>query len=141
MKKIYLLIVLACVGVNACQSNLSNQTARSKNANQTHVVTNISKADKQIANAQKAVANNNVAQAKYYPGTGVITQLNKNTGEVELNHEEIKGKMPAGKTKFQIKYSDFVQDLKVGDKVNFVVEDDSGTISLSTIFKEKAGKY
>lgn len=141
MKKIYLLIVLVCFGINACQSNSSSQTARSKNANQTHVVTNISKADRQIAEAQKAAANSNVVQAKYYPGAGVITQLNKNTGEVELNHQEIKGRMPAGKTKFQIKYSDFVKDLKVGDKVNFVVEDDSGTISLSTIFKEKATKY
>jgi Cu/Ag efflux protein CusF len=134
MKTKYLLIVLAVFGVSACQSN---QTARGKNANQTHVVTNVSKVDKQIAEMRKSAAGSNVVQAKYYPGTGVLTQINKKTGEVEINHGEIKDKKPAAKTKFIVKYDELMQDLKIGDKVNFVLEDDAGTEMLSTIFKNK----
>lgn len=134
MKKKYLFIVLAIFGANACQSN---QTAGGKNANQTQAVTNISKVDKQIAEMRKSAGGSNVVQAKYYPGNGVLTQINKKTGEVEINHEEIKGKMPAAKTKFIVKYDELMQDLKIGDKVDFVLEDDAGTEMLSTIFKKK----
>ena len=137
MKTKYLFIVLAVFGVNACQSN---QTAGGKNANQTQAVTNISKVDKQIAEMRKSAASSNVVQAKYYPGTGVLAQINKKTGEVEINHEEIKGKMPAAKTKFIVKYDELMQDLKIGDKVDFVLEDDAGTEMLSTIFKKKTAE-
>ncbi|MDQ4121984.1 MAG: copper-binding protein [Acidobacteriota bacterium] len=136
MKKFYLFIFLAVFGFNACQSNQTarSNNARSNNANTTQIVTNVTKDEKQIADVRKK-AGNKVAQAKYYSGTGVVTQLNKNTGEVELNHEEIKGKMPAGKNKFQIKYNEFAEVLNVGDKVYFMVEDDSGNVTLSSIFK------
>ena len=140
MKTKYLLILLAVFGINACQSSSSNETAGRKNANQTQVVTNISKADKQLADAQKQAAASNIVQPKYFPGTGVITQINKNTSEVELNHEEVRGKMPAAKTRFKVRqndYYDFLKDLKVGDKVSFVVEDDSGRIHISTISKKQ----
>jgi Cu/Ag efflux protein CusF len=138
MKTKYLLFVLAVFGANACQSN---QTAGGRNANQTQTVTNVSKVDKQIAEMRKSAAGSNVVQAKYYPGTGVLTQINKKTGEVEINHEEIKGKMPAAKTKFIVKYDELMQDLKIGDKVDFVLEDDAGTEMLSTIFKKKTAQY
>jgi Cu/Ag efflux protein CusF len=77
-----------------------------------------------------------VVQPKYYPGSGVITELRKNTGEVELDHEEIKGKMPAMKMMFHVKEKEFLQNLKVGDKVSFVLEDDAGFEQLSSIVKK-----
>lgn len=143
MKTKYLLIVLACLSVNACQTSSSNQTASNANTNQAQqaqVVTNRPLVEKKIIETQKKAANSNVAQAKYYPGNGAITALNKKTGEVELNHEEIQGKMPAGTTKFKVRtneFHDFLKDLKVGDQVNFILEDDHGTEMISTINKIK----
>lgn len=139
MKTKYLLIVLACFIVNACQSNSPNQSAaRNANASQSPAVTNMSKVDKQIAEAQKKNAGSGIVQPKYYPGIGTITQIDKKNAEVELNHEEIQGKMPAAKTKFLVmknEFIDFLKDLKVGDKVNFILMDDSGSIMISTINK------
>lgn len=136
MKTNYLSVIFITFVILACQSCSSNETARSKNSGGNNVVTNLSKVDKQVAEAQKAAANSNVKQAKYYPGTGVVTGLRKNEGVVELDHEEIKGIMPAMKMMFNVKMKEQLLDLKVGDKVNFVLEDDSGTEQISTIYKK-----
>ena len=132
MKEICFLIVLTVFGIGACQSNSGNKRA----ANKQVVVTNMTTVEKQVAEGQRAAAKHNVVQAKYYPGTGVITELRKETGEVELDHEEIKGKMPAMKMMFHVKEKGFLQNLKVGDKVNFVLEDDAGFEQLSSIAKK-----
>src|SRR5436309_3534695 len=40
---------------------------------------------------------------KPYPGTGVVVQINRREGWIELNHEEIKGLMPAMEMEFWVK--------------------------------------
>ena len=44
------------------------------------------------------------------------------TGSVELKHEEIKDLMPAMQMEFFVKDKKILEGLKVGDKVDFVIE-------------------
>jgi Cu/Ag efflux protein CusF len=56
---------------------------------------------------------------KPYPGTGVITIINRKEGWVEINHEELKGLMPAMQMEFWLKNRTLVDKVSVGDRVDF----------------------
>jgi Cu/Ag efflux protein CusF len=45
---------------------------------------------------------------------------------VELDHDEIKGIMPAMRMEFYVKDKAMLNGLKAGDKVDFVLEDKAG---------------
>jgi Cu/Ag efflux protein CusF len=40
---------------------------------------------------------------KPYPGTGVVADINRSEGWIEINHQEIKGLMPAMQMEFNVK--------------------------------------
>ena len=63
-----------------------------------------------------------VPQDGNYDGTGTVTKINFELRSVELDHEEIKGLMPPMKMEFFVRDSALLKDLKVGDRVAFVVE-------------------
>jgi Cu/Ag efflux protein CusF len=64
-----------------------------------------------------------------YPGTGIVTIVNRKEGWVEINHEEIKGLMPAMQMEWPVKNRSMLKSIRVGDKVNFaVVETGKGEI-------------
>ena len=56
-----------------------------------------------------------------YPGTGVITIINRKEGWVEIDHEDIKGLMPAMQMEFWVTSRSLLDHVKVGDRVDFVV--------------------
>ena len=56
-----------------------------------------------------------------YDSKGVVTKINLEGGSVELNHEEIKGVMPAMQMEFFVSDKKMLAPLKVGDKVDFVL--------------------
>jgi Cu/Ag efflux protein CusF len=58
---------------------------------------------------------------KPYPGTGVIMIINRKEGWVEINHEEIKGLMPAMQMEFWLKDRSLVDNVNVGDRVDFTI--------------------
>jgi len=58
---------------------------------------------------------------KPYPGIGVITIINIKEGWVEINHEAIEGLMPAMQMEWWVKDRALLQNVQVGDKVEFVV--------------------
>ena len=58
---------------------------------------------------------------KSYYGTGVIVIINRKEGWVEINHEEIKGLMPAMQMEFWIKDRSLLDKVQVGDRVNFTI--------------------
>jgi Cu/Ag efflux protein CusF len=58
---------------------------------------------------------------KPYPGTGVIMIINRKEGWVEINHEEIKGLMPAMQMEFWLKNRSLVDGISVGDRVDFTI--------------------
>src|SRR5262245_45281672 len=61
-------------------------------------------------------------EIKQYDGVGVITKVDTNIGSVELNHEEIKGLMPAMTMEWYLKDRKMLAGLKVGAKVDFTIE-------------------
>jgi Cu/Ag efflux protein CusF len=62
---------------------------------------------------------------KPYPGTGVVTIVNRKEGWVEIEHEEIKDLMPAMQMEFWIRNPSLMNGVRAGDKVDFVIVEDS----------------
>ncbi len=56
----------------------------------------------------------------------MITKINTELGSVELNHEEIKCLMPAMQMEFYVSDKAMLNNLKVGETVDFVLEDNAG---------------
>lgn len=77
------------------------------------------------SNVKTAVSPNTVPSIPKdgnYDGKGEVTKINSELGSVELKHEEIKDLMPAMQMEFFVSDKSLLKDLKVGDKVDFVVE-------------------
>jgi Cu/Ag efflux protein CusF len=72
-----------------------------------------------------------------YTGKGVVTKINLELVSVELDHEEIKGLMPKMIMEFYVKEKAELEKLKVGDKVEFVVEYRDGQEKIISIKKAK----
>jgi Cu/Ag efflux protein CusF len=72
-----------------------------------------------------------------YPGKGVVTKINLNLGSVEMDHEEIKGVMPAMTMEFYVSEKALLTGLKVGDKVDFVLRYKDHTETIVSIKKPK----
>jgi Cu(I)/Ag(I) efflux system protein CusF len=62
---------------------------------------------------------------KPYPGTGIVKTLNPKEGWVGIEHEEIKDLMPAMIMEFWVRDPSIMKGVRVGDKVDFVVVEDS----------------
>jgi len=75
------------------------------------------------------------AGAKSYAGVGVVRLINLNEGWLEIDHEEIKGFMPAMQMEWSVTDREMLKSIQVGDKVNFVVEDNNGTQVITELKK------
>jgi len=56
-----------------------------------------------------------------YPGKGKITKINTELKSVELDHEDIPGLMPKMIMEFYVSGPAKIDELKVGDNVNFTL--------------------
>jgi len=74
---------------------------------------------------------------KNFDGKGAVTKINLELVSVELDHEEIKGLMPKMTMEFYVKEKSELEKLKVGDKVDFVLEDNQGVEQIVSIKKAK----
>jgi len=62
-----------------------------------------------------------------YPATGVVVLINRKEGWIEINHDEIKGLMPAMQMEFWVKDKSLFDNAKAGDQVDFtIVETEKG---------------
>src|SRR5262245_7501654 len=64
--------------------------------------------------------------AKQFPAVGVITKIDTKLNSIELDHEKIEGLMPAMKMEWYVKDKALMNGIKVGDKVDFTVEEGGG---------------
>lgn len=80
-----------------------------------------------------------VVLGKSYPGTGVVLIVNRKEGWVEIEHEEIKDLMPAMQMEFWIRNPALMKGIRVGDKVDFVVVEDSKGQYLTELKKVAPG--
>ena len=75
-----------------------------------------------------------IVQAQY-TGRGTVVSVNPSTSSVELDHQEIKGFMPAMTMPFRVKDSALLSGLKPGDQVTFVLDVNSGIELITKIEK------
>jgi Cu/Ag efflux protein CusF len=69
---------------------------------------------------------------KPYPAVGVVKLINRKEGWIEINHEAIEGLMPAMEMEWSVEKGSLLDNVKVGDKVNFtVVETGKGELITS----------
>ena len=66
--------------------------------------------------------------AGVFHGVGYVTAIEPSNGALTLNHEDIKGLMPAMEMMYNVKSPDIAKGLAVGDKVKFDVDGKSLTI-------------
>lgn len=77
-----------------------------------------------------------------YHGTGIVTKVvrenpyDKSLASVELNHGEIVGLMPAMRMEFYVKSVSLLDGIKVGDTVDFTIEEKGSTEIVSEITKK-----
>ena len=144
-----LLIVISVFALAACQQNApSNQMAKPA-ANSANIAPSNAvslPSENKAAQPEKAnTALNNSANVsptaadktkiKLFDGKGVVTKINLELVSVELDHEEIKGLMPKMQMEFYVKEKSELEKLKVGDKVDFVIEDNAGAEQIISIKK------
>jgi Cu/Ag efflux protein CusF len=78
------------------------------------------------------------AAVKSYSGVGVVRIINLKEGWLEIDHEEIKGFMAAMQMEWSVRDKSVLKSVRVGDKVNFTVEDDNGTEVITELKKAPA---
>ena len=83
------------------------------------------------------VAEPSTAKDGDYPGRGVVTEIDMQTGSVELDHEDIKGVMPAMKMEFYVSDKKLLDGVKVGDRVDFTLRYKDHTETIVDIKKAK----
>lgn len=74
-------------------------------------------------------------QTKTFVGVGVVSAVKPEAKVVELNHEEIKGLMPAMQMEFHVKDKSLLNGLASGDRVEFTVENGVGGIIITAVKK------
>ena len=127
---------------SACQPNV--ETPNIQNVAPAAVFDNANSANRnvvgqnlnQIASPSPAIAADK-SKIKTFDGTGAVTKINLEIGSVELDHEEIKGLMPAMQMEFYVSDKKMLEKLKVGDKVDFILEDNAGAEQIINIKKSK----
>jgi Cu/Ag efflux protein CusF len=72
---------------------------------------------------------------KSYSGTGLVRLINLKEGWLEIDHEEIKDFMPAMQMEWLVKDKAMLKRVRVGDKVNFTLEDNNGSEVITEIKK------
>lgn len=77
------------------------------------------------------------SDVKTAQSTGVVTKINLEAGSVELDHDEIKGMMPAMQMEFNVADRKELKPLKIGDKVAFTLEDNKGRETITKIAKHE----
>ena len=115
-------LIIISVFLAACGQNTlpTNQTAK---PNSTAVNGNSANASPTNSTADGS----DKTKIKMFDGKGVVTKINLELGSVALDHEEIKGLMPAMQgMEFYVSDKKMLDNLKVGDRVSFVLEDNAG---------------
>lgn len=112
---------------------------RAPNANvSASPVSSATPANNNSANAPAPIAQNSANSAiKTFNGKGVVTKIDLEIVSVELDHEEIKGLMPPMKMEFYVREKSELEKLKIGDRVDFVLEDNAGAEKITSIKKAK----
>jgi Cu(I)/Ag(I) efflux system periplasmic protein CusF len=134
MKKI--IIVFLAVFSFACQQATQNNSVQNQTSKQTPSVSPSVIPTGSPTQTPSVTPNN--AEVKRGDSTGIVTKINLEAGSIELDHEEIKGIMPKMLMEFYVKDKKMLDGLKVGDKVNFTLEENKGQETIIKLAKSSA---
>jgi Cu/Ag efflux protein CusF len=112
-KSVLLLAFLLMLSIASCSNRLAKKDSRSDQAN-----------GRDLA-----------VQTTSHQGVGVVKGLNPKLPSIELDHEEIKGLMPAMQMQFYVRDSSMLDNLAVGEIVEFTVENGVGGLKIVSIKK------
>ena len=70
-----------------------------------------------------------------HQGVGVIEEIDQETAKIQINHDEIKGYMPAMSMAYRVKDKTILTLVKPGDKVEFTMEDSPAGIFILELKK------
>jgi Cu/Ag efflux protein CusF len=73
--------------------------------------------------------------ATTYNGIGTVVAMNPQRPSIEINHQEIKGYMPAMQMEFPVKDRSLLDSINTGDKVDFTLEVNQGIERIIVIHK------
>jgi Cu/Ag efflux protein CusF len=74
-------------------------------------------------------------QTTSYQGLGVVTSTNAQRPSIEIDHQDIKGLMPAMTMEFFVKDKSLLSGIKPGDKIEFTIENGIGGLKITAIQK------
>ena len=74
-------------------------------------------------------------ETRTYHGVGIVKKLDPKRPSIEIDHEEIKGLMPAMTMEFYVKDKSLLDGLKLGDHIAFTIEDGVGGVKITEIKK------
>lgn len=138
-----LLLILTLLFAASCRQNApsaTNQAAKPA-ATASASPAPVNPAANPPASNTESTISAGASNVKNYEGSGRVTKINLKIGSVELDHEEIKElKMPAMRMEFYVSDPSQLKDLKVGDKVIFVLEDNNGAEKIASIKKGESDK-
>lgn len=75
-----------------------------------------------------------------FRGKGVVRLINLEEGWFEIDHEEIKGFMPAMQMEWMVRNKSLLKSVSVGDQVDFTLEDDNGNEVVTEIKKSPSAR-
>jgi Cu/Ag efflux protein CusF len=69
-----------------------------------------------------AALSQETAQASLFHGRGVVKAIQPGTGALTLDHDDIKGFMPAMEMMYRVRSLELSRDLRPGDTVDFTID-------------------
>jgi Cu/Ag efflux protein CusF len=69
-----------------------------------------------------AVLSQETPQASLFHGHGIVKAIQAGTGALTLDHDDIKGFMPAMEMMYRVRSTELSKDLKPGDTVDFTID-------------------
>ena len=71
-----------------------------------------------------------------YNGAGTVKALNPKAPSIEIDHGDIEGLMPAMQMEFEVSDGALLNGLAVNDRIDFTIEDRTGTMRVIDIKKK-----
>lgn len=131
-----IIIVFTVIFSFACQQAKQSNSVQNQISKQTP---NVSPSAMPTVSPVSATSQNQAnSEVKLFQGKGVVTKINLDNPSIELDHEEIKGLMPKMIMEFYVKDKKMLDGLKLGDTVDFTLEDNKGQEQIVKLAKTAA---
>jgi len=72
-------------------------------------------------------------QTTTYQGVGMVKATDVKRPSIEIDHQEIKGLMPAMTMEFYVKDKSLLEGCKAGDRIEFTIENGVGGVKITAI--------